>query len=69
MDFLGPVPGKDGKKLFVSGGSDVRARSLRPKSGEFVPFMSGISAEGLMLLQRRQWVTYTSIPGGESLEK
>jgi len=65
MDFLGPIPSKDGKKLFVVG-SLARAELARYdlKSHQFVPFMSGISAEALTYSKDGQWVTYTSIPEG-----
>ena len=65
MDFLGPVPGKDGKKLFVVGWQR-RAELARYdlKSQQFVPFMSGMSAEALTYSKDGQWVTYTSIPEG-----
>jgi len=65
MDFLGPVPGKDGKKLFVVGWQR-RAELARYdlKSHQFVPFMSGMSAEALTFSKDGQWVTYTSIPEG-----
>jgi len=65
MDFLGPVPSKDGKKLFVMGwqprGELARYDS---KSQQFVPFMSGISADGPSFSKDRQWIAYTSIPEG-----
>ncbi len=65
MDFLGPVPSKDGKKLFVMGwqrrGELARYDS---KSQQFVPFMAGISADGPSFSKDRQWVAYTSIPEG-----
>jgi Tol biopolymer transport system component/predicted Ser/Thr protein kinase len=65
MDFLGPVPSKDGKKLFVVGWLP-RAELARYdlKSKQFVPFMSGMSAEGLTYSNDGQWVTYISIPEG-----
>src|SRR5271169_2826800 len=65
MDLLGPIPSKDGKKLFVVG-SLARAELARYdlKSHQFVPFMSGISAEALTYSKDGQWVTYTSIPEG-----
>jgi Tol biopolymer transport system component len=65
MDFMGPVPSKDGRKLFVMGWQQ-RGELTRYdfKSREFVPFMSGISAEGPSFSRDRQWVAYTSIPGG-----
>ena len=65
MDFLGPVPSKDGKKLFVMGwqrrGELTRYDS---KSQQFVPFMLGISADGPSFSKDRQWVAYTSVPEG-----
>ena len=65
MDFLGPVPSKDGKKLFVLGWQR-RGELARydAKSGQFVPFMSGISAESPSFSRDRQWVAYVSIPEG-----
>jgi Tol biopolymer transport system component/predicted Ser/Thr protein kinase len=65
MDFLGPVPSKDGKKLFVMGWQrrgELTRYDL--KSQQFVPFMSGISADGPSFSKDRQWVAYTSIPEG-----
>jgi eukaryotic-like serine/threonine-protein kinase len=63
MDFLGPVPSKDGKKLFVIG-RQRRGELARYdlKSQQFVPFMSGISADGPSFSKDGQWVAYTSIP-------
>ena len=65
MDFLGPVPSKDGKKLFVMG-LQPRGELVRYdlKSQQFMPFMSGISAEGASFSKDGQWVAYTSIPEG-----
>jgi len=63
MDFLGPVPSKDGKKLFVMGWQrrgELERYDL--KSQQFVPFMSGISADGPSFSKDGQWVAYTSIP-------
>ena len=65
MDFLGPVPSKDGKKLFVIGWQrrgELTRYDL--KSQQFVPFMSGISADGPSFSKDGQWVAYTSIPEG-----
>ena len=46
MTFSSPLPSKDGKKLFVVGAL-ARGELARydAKSAEFVPFLSGISAE------------------------
>jgi len=65
MDFHGPVPSKDGKKLFVVGWlrrSELARYDL--KSQQFAPFMSGMSADGLAFSKDGQWVTYTSVPEG-----
>jgi eukaryotic-like serine/threonine-protein kinase len=48
MNFLAPVPSKDGKKLFVIG-EQARGELLRfdSKTRQFVPYLAGISAEGV----------------------
>jgi Tol biopolymer transport system component len=65
MDFLGPLPGKDNKSVFVLGwqrrGELVR---FDAKSKQFVPYLSGISAEGLDFSKDGQWAAYTSVPEG-----
>jgi Tol biopolymer transport system component len=45
LNFYSPVPGRDGKKLFVMA-SQPRAELVRydSNSGQFLPFLSGISA-------------------------
>ncbi len=56
---------RDGKKLFVSGqarrGELVRWDS---KSGQFVPFLSGISAQDVSFSKDGQTVAYVSYPEG-----
>jgi Tol biopolymer transport system component len=63
LDFEFPLPSKDGKQVFAIGGSR-RAEVIRydSRSGQFVPYLSGISAEGLAFSRDGQWVTYTSYP-------
>ncbi|MBZ5545112.1 MAG: serine/threonine-protein kinase, partial [Acidobacteriia bacterium] len=60
-----PLPSKDGKKLFVLGrtsrGGLVRYDS---KAGQFVPFLSGISAEYVAFSKDGQWVAYVTYPEG-----
>ena len=48
MSLYSPIPGKDGKKLFVVGRT-YRGELTRydAKSGQFSPYLSGISAEYL----------------------
>lgn len=65
LSFVVPVSSKDGKQLFAIGESP-RAEVVRFDShtGQFVPYLSGISAEGLAFSRDGQWVTYTSYPDG-----
>jgi Tol biopolymer transport system component len=65
MDFRSPVSSADGKRLFVIGeqprGELVRFES---KSGQFVPYLGGISAQHLDVSRDGEWVTYVSYPEG-----
>ncbi|GAC1683638.1 MAG: hypothetical protein PVS2B2_22770 [Candidatus Acidiferrum sp.] len=65
MSFFSPLPSKDGKKLFVVG---VLARGelsrYDAKSAEFLPFLSGISADSVSFSKDGQWVAYVSFPEG-----
>ena len=59
MNVGDPVPSRDGKKLFVQGwrprGELVRYDN---KSGQFAPYLNGISAMGLDFSPDGQWVAY-----------
>jgi Tol biopolymer transport system component/DNA-binding winged helix-turn-helix (wHTH) protein len=65
LNFVVPVPSKDGKQLFAIGQSP-RAEVVRydSHSRQFVPYLSGISAEGLAFSRDGQWVAYASYPDG-----
>jgi DNA-binding winged helix-turn-helix (wHTH) protein/Tol biopolymer transport system component len=65
LNFSVPVPSKDGNQIFAIGNSP-RAEVIRYdwRSRQFVPYLSGISAEGLAFSRDGQWVTYTSYPDG-----
>jgi DNA-binding winged helix-turn-helix (wHTH) protein/Tol biopolymer transport system component len=65
LDFRYPSPTKDGKEIFATGASR-RLEVVRydSHSGEFVPYLHGISAEALAFSPDGQWVTYTSYPDG-----
>ena len=65
MTFSSPLPSKDGKKLFVVGAL-ARGELVRydARSAEFVPFLSGISAEGVSFSKDGLWVAYVSFPEG-----
>ena len=65
MHFRSPVSSVDGKRLFVIGeqrrGELVRFES---KSGQFVPYLGGISAQDVDVSKDGQWVAYVSYPEG-----
>ncbi|MGC2541410.1 MAG: protein kinase, partial [Candidatus Sulfotelmatobacter sp.] len=63
LSFESLVPSSDGKKLFVSA-SQGRGELVRydPRSQQFVPFLTGISAGELDFSRDGKWVTYVSYP-------
>src|SRR5438477_4495981 len=65
MNFYAPLPSTDGKKLYVLG-EQPRGELVRydPKSGQFVPILSGISAQGVDYSRNGEWVAYVSYPDG-----
>jgi len=65
LNFLGPVPSKDGKRLFAIG-SQPRGELARydAKSGQFVPYLGGISANSVSFSKDGQWVAYVGFPEG-----
>ncbi len=63
MDFFLPLPSKDGKKLFVVGAlARGELNRYDAKSAEFVPYLSGISADSVSFSKDGQWVAYSSYP-------
>ena len=64
LGLFTPLPSKDGKKLFVVGRTYRGELERRdPKSGRFIPFLSGISAE-VAFSKDGQWIAYVSYPEG-----
>jgi Tol biopolymer transport system component/DNA-binding winged helix-turn-helix (wHTH) protein len=65
MDFYAPAPSLDGKKLYVVGALK-RGELMRydRTSRRFVPYFSGLSAEGLDFSADGIWITYTLFPEG-----
>jgi len=65
MDYRSPVSTVDGKKLLVIG-EQRRGELMRldSKSGQFVPYVGGISAGDVDVSKDGQWVTYVSYPEG-----
>ena len=65
MNFRSPVSSIDGKRLFVIG-EQLRGElvSFESKSGQFVPFLGGISALDVDVSKDGEWVAYVSYPEG-----
>jgi eukaryotic-like serine/threonine-protein kinase len=65
LALFSPLPSKDGKKLYVVG-RRPRGETVRydAKSHQFVPFLSGISAEQISFSKDGQWVAYVMFPEG-----
>ena len=63
LQFGSPLPSKDGKTLFMTG-VQQRAELVRydAKSGDFAPYLGGISAGDVNFSRDGQWVTYVSYP-------
>ena len=66
LSFHSPQPSLDGKKIFVIG-EQPRAELVRydAKSGQFLPFLGGISAGNVNFSSDGQWVCYVTFPEGE----
>lgn len=65
MNALSPTPSKDGKRVFFIGATS-RGEVVRydPKSRQLTPYLSGLSAEGVVFSRDGQWVAYNSFPEG-----
>ena len=65
MNFTAPVFSGDSKKLFVLG-EQRRGEVVRydNKAHQFLPYLSGISADRLGFSRDGQWVVYVSYPEG-----
>jgi eukaryotic-like serine/threonine-protein kinase len=65
MDTGGPVPGRDGKTIFITGWQP-RAELVRydEKSRQFLPYLGGISASYLAFSRDGQWVAYNDASDG-----
>ena len=65
MSFLSPDASRNGRDIFALGvqrkNELVRFDSL---SKQFVPYLSGMSAEGVAFSKDGQWITYVAIPQG-----
>jgi len=63
MSMFAPLPSNDGKRLFAIA-TQPRGQLLRydARVGEFLPFLSAISAQDVDFSRDGQWVTYVSFP-------
>jgi WD40 repeat protein len=65
LTLASPLPGKDGKQLFVVGRTKHGILSRYDRSiGEFVPFFSGLSVEMTNFSKDGQWIAYVTYPEG-----
>ena len=65
MDMGEPMPSKDGKRIFAIGEQKLgELIGYDTKAGRFIPFLSGISAEGLTFSRDGQWIAYVGYPDG-----
>jgi Tol biopolymer transport system component/DNA-binding winged helix-turn-helix (wHTH) protein len=65
LNFSFPLPAKTTNEVFAIG-TAYRAEIARydNKTGEFLPYLAGVSAEGLAFSSDGQWVAYTTYPDG-----
>ncbi len=65
MSFLSPDTSRNGSEVFALG---VQKRNelvrFDRSSKQFVPYLSGMSAEGVAFSKDGQWITYVAIPQG-----
>jgi serine/threonine protein kinase/WD40 repeat protein len=65
MTFGPPVPSKDGKKVFAVGGlARGELSHYDAASKQFLPFLSGKSADAVSFSKDGQWVVYANFPDG-----
>jgi serine/threonine protein kinase/Tol biopolymer transport system component len=63
--MVGPVPSRDGKKLFAIQGAPLgELVRYDAKSQQFLPYLSGVSAIQLAFSKDGQWVAFASYPDG-----
>jgi Tol biopolymer transport system component/DNA-binding winged helix-turn-helix (wHTH) protein len=61
--MFSPVPSRDGKRLFaIQRAPQGELVQLDPKSRQYLPYLSGISAIQLAFSRDGQWVAYISFP-------
>jgi serine/threonine protein kinase/Tol biopolymer transport system component len=63
LNFYSPQPSTDGKKIYAIG-EQPRAELVRydAKTGQFLPYLGGISASHVAISPDGKWVSYVSYP-------
>ncbi len=63
LNLWSPVLSRDGRRIFAVG-ERARGELVRydPRSSQFVPYLSGISAHSLEFSRDGQWIAYTAYP-------
>ena len=65
MNFLSPLPDRDGKRVFVEARQDRgELQHYDPASKQFRRYLPGISAEGVAFTRDGQRIAYVTIPDG-----
>ena len=65
VKFSGVMPSRDGRRIFAVGDQNKgRLARYDTVSKQFVPYLSGLSAEGVAVSHDGRWVAYTAFPEG-----
>jgi Tol biopolymer transport system component len=66
LSFEAPEPSLDGKRLYAIG-NQRRSELVRydAKTGQFLPFLGGVSARDVVYSRDGKWITYVSYPEGD----
>jgi eukaryotic-like serine/threonine-protein kinase len=65
LSFEAPQPSMDGKRIFAIGEqSRGELERFDAKSGQFVPYLAGVSASDVGFSRDGQWVAYVTYPEG-----
>jgi Tol biopolymer transport system component/DNA-binding winged helix-turn-helix (wHTH) protein len=66
LEYLCPILSPDARKLYALGGTNrCELERYDVKSRSFLPYLSGISADGVDFSTDGRWVTYVTYPEGE----
>ena len=64
MDMGSPLPSKDGSRIFAVGEQELgELVEYDARAGQFLPYLSGMSVEGMTFSRDGQWIAYVTFPG------